>query len=71
MMFNANHERERLPVLAVKINDAARIAGVGRNTIFDELDNGTLRGRKLGSAVLIEIRELERWLSALPYRESR
>jgi excisionase family DNA binding protein len=69
-MSKENHEREPFPVLTVKVSEAIRILGISRSSFYELLNNGTLRGRRFGRDLLIEMSELERWIAALPYRES-
>jgi excisionase family DNA binding protein len=71
IMSRETHEREALPVLAVKVTEAARILGISRASIYELLNEGALHSRKFGRDLLIEMSELRRWLDALPVRESR
>ncbi len=49
--------------LAYRPNEAARLLGVGRDTVFDLLRTGELRGFKLGHRMrLISAEELERFV---------
>ena len=51
-------------------NEAARIIGVSRTTVFEELKAGRLRGIKCGRRTIIAAAELQRWMDALPSREA-
>jgi len=52
----------RLPVLAVDIEEAARMIGVCDDTIRREIDRGKLRGVKIGRVWRIRVSELEAYL---------
>ena len=54
--------------LALGIIEAARAAGVGRSTVFDEINAGRLKARKAGRRTLILREDLQAWLAALPTR---
>jgi excisionase family DNA binding protein len=68
--MNNDHDDE-LAVLAVKPNKAAKLAGCGRNAIYDAMDSGDLPAHRLRSAVLIEVSDLKRWIANLPRRETK
>ena len=48
--------------LAVSPAEAARLAGVGRTTIYEAIGSGTLRSLKIGKRRLILIVSLRAWL---------
>lgn len=50
--------------LAVSIPDAARRAGIGRSTIYNEIKAGRLASAKLGKRRLIPLAALREWLAA-------
>jgi len=52
--------------LAFTIAQAAKVSGVGRSTIYNELGAGKLQARKLGRRTLILASDLSLWLSSLP-----
>ncbi len=52
--------------LAVSIVDAARLAGVGRSTLYSAVQDGALPMRKCGRRSLIFISDIEAWLANLP-----
>jgi excisionase family DNA binding protein len=52
--------------LAYSINEATKVAKVGRNTLHLAVNSGALRARKLGKKTLILPEDLQRWLEALP-----
>jgi excisionase family DNA binding protein len=51
---------------AVGIDEAARLAGIGRTLLYQEISEGRLRIRKAGRRTLIPIQELDAWLNSLP-----
>ena len=53
-------------VLALTIHEAAKAAGIGRSSLYEEIANGRLQARKLGRRTLILVEDLNRWLSTLP-----
>lgn len=54
------------PALALRIEEAARMAGVGRTTLFYEIGAGRLIARKVGRRTVIRRQDLDAWLEALP-----
>jgi excisionase family DNA binding protein len=48
--------------------EAARVAGIGRTYLFEEIRNRRLVARKAGRRTLIEAEELQRWIKSLPVR---
>ncbi|WP_336487414.1 helix-turn-helix domain-containing protein [Methylobacterium nigriterrae] len=48
------------------MQEAAKSAGVGRTTIYEELARGRLHAKKVGRRTLILATDLEAWLQALP-----
>jgi excisionase family DNA binding protein len=51
------------PRLAVSPAEAARLAGIGRTTLYEALGSGALRSFKLGKRRLITIEALKEWLA--------
>jgi excisionase family DNA binding protein len=51
-----------LPQLAVAPADAARIAGIGRTSLYAALSSGQLRSFKVGSRRLIRLEAIDAWL---------
>ena len=56
--------RDSVGVLAVAPAEAARLAGVGRTTIYEAIGAGALRSVKIGKRRLITIEALKAWLLA-------
>jgi excisionase family DNA binding protein len=52
--------------LAYGVVEAARVAGIGRSTIYEMLASGDLTAVKLGRRTLIPADELRRFIAALP-----
>jgi excisionase family DNA binding protein len=57
---------QRSEQLGYSVHESAKLAGVGRSTIYEELATGRLRGRKLGRRTIITESDLREWLAALP-----
>ncbi len=57
---------QRLETLGYSVHERAKLASVGRSTIYEELASGRLRGRKLGRRTIITGVDLREWLAALP-----
>jgi excisionase family DNA binding protein len=55
--------------LAVSIQEAAKMAGVSRSTVYGAIKSGELKLRKLGSRSLVLTAELHDWLTTLPVAE--
>ena len=56
----------KLDQIAHSVMGAARRAGVGRSTIYEELASGRLSARKLGRRTVILEADLRQWLTSLP-----
>lgn len=50
--------------LAVGVAEAAKIAGIGRTTLYFAISNGALKSFTIGSRRLIRISELDRWIAS-------
>ena len=50
--------------LAVSPAEAARLAGVGRTTLYEAIGSGALRSLKIGKRRLITVESLRNWLTA-------
>lgn len=61
-------ERIEAPA-AFDVHDAARIMGICRASVFDEIRAGRLEARKFGRKTLITRTAIEAWLDALPVRK--
>jgi excisionase family DNA binding protein len=58
------------PRLAHSIADAAKIAGVGRSFLYEEINAGRLKLRKAGRRSLIFETDLKAWLESLPAKNA-
>jgi excisionase family DNA binding protein len=56
--------------IAFSVLEAAKCAGVGRTTLFEEIRSGRLAARKVGRRTIIMTADLEAWLKSLPTRAS-
>ena len=52
--------------LALSVDEAAHLAGVGRGFLYQEIGKGRLRARKAGRRTLVAMNDLGAWLEALP-----
>jgi excisionase family DNA binding protein len=50
-------------LLAVSVERAAAMAGVGRTTLYDAMARGALKSLKVGKRRLISIEALKAWLA--------
>ena len=50
--------------IAVSVEDAAAMAGVGRTTLYAALGDGSLRSLKIGKRRLIRVESLKAWITA-------
>lgn len=51
-------------VISVPPNEAARIAGIGRTTLYGAIASGGLKSIKIGKRRLIAVEALRAWLLA-------
>ena len=65
---DSNLQNARGDRIAVSPAEAARMAGVGRTTLYAALGTGQLRSLKIGKRRLIMIKWLEEWLRAAEQR---
>lgn len=52
--------------LAVSINEASALAGIGRTKLYEAISDGSLPVRKLGRRSLVIVSDLQAWLERLP-----
>jgi excisionase family DNA binding protein len=50
--------------LAVPIDEAARLGGVGRSTLYGEISKGNLKIRKVGRRTIVAMDDLRTWLAS-------
>ena len=58
------HRDKTAERLAVSVEDAAAMAGVGRTTLYAALSAGSLRSLKIGKRRLIRLEALRAWIAA-------
>ena len=49
-------------IIAVSPNEAARLCGIGRTTLYAALSSGDLKSIKIGTRRLITVEALHTWL---------
>ena len=54
--------------LAVSVEDAAKLIGIGRTEIYKAIKQGSLASLKIGKRRLIRVETLREWLAALEQR---
>jgi excisionase family DNA binding protein len=54
--------------LAVRVEDAAKLVGIGRTEIYKAIKEGSLASLKIGKRRLIRVEALREWLAALERR---
>ena len=59
-----------LKPIAVSINDACAIAGLGRTKLYEEIKLGRIPIRKAGQRTLIKVSDLQSYIDALPSSET-
>ena len=67
-------QSRRLYLLGERLSglmSSARLFGVGRTTVYSEINAGRLRARKVGSRTLIATGDAENWLQSLPLIEAK
>lgn len=52
--------------IAVTINDAVRISGIKRSTLYLLFKDGAIKPRKNGKRTLVLVADLEAYLNSLP-----
>lgn len=61
--MNASNDKQApMPPIAVSPNEAARLAGVGRTTLYAALATGDLKSLKIGTRRLIKVTAVHDWL---------
>jgi excisionase family DNA binding protein len=49
--------------LAIPIAEAARLGGVGRSTIYNEIGNGSLVAHKVGRRTIVKMEDFRTWIA--------
>lgn len=71
MERTSQHDSPGVGRLAVSPNEAARLLGLGRTSIYAELGAGRLKSFKVGHRRLIPMVELHDWLDRRQQPEAR
>ena len=51
----------------IKVREAAKLYGIGRNLLYDAIHNGELRAYKPnGRDFLLKVTEIEQWIESKP-----
>lgn len=62
-MANPLEPKRPIPPIAVSPDEAARLAGVGRTTLYASLAKGDLPSIKIGTRRLIRVDAIRDWLA--------
>ncbi|MDF1679025.1 excisionase family DNA-binding protein [Ponticaulis sp.] len=63
-MIHSPKTMQPTPPIAVSPDEAARLAGIGRTSLYAALAKGELKSIKIGTRRLIKIEEIHIWLAA-------
>lgn len=55
-----------LEPLAYAAEDVAKLLGISRSAVYEELKSGRLAGSKMGGRTLVTAANVKAWLDALP-----
>jgi excisionase family DNA binding protein len=55
-----------MDIIALTINEACRVSGLGRTKLYDLIKDGRIKARKLDKRTLIVRSDLEAYLNGLP-----
>jgi len=58
--------QQKQMALGLTVLEAAKIAGIGRSTIYEELASGRLKAKKLGRRTIVTEQALSEWMAGLP-----
>lgn len=62
-MTNSVEPRSPMPPMAVSPDEAARLAGIGRTTLYAALAKGEIPSIKIGTRRLIRVDAIRDWLA--------
>jgi excisionase family DNA binding protein len=57
--------------MALSIPESCKLSGIGRSKLYQAIQTGALRARKLGKKTLILPEDLQQWLVDLPSYEPK
>ena len=63
-MTHSKQNTQPTPPIAVSPDEAARLAGIGRTSLYAALAKGDLKSIKIGSRRLIKIEAIHEWLAS-------
>ena len=63
-MTTTKQINQQTPLIAVSPDEAARLAGIGRTSLYAALAKGDLKSIKIGSRRLIKIEAIHEWLAS-------
>ena len=63
-MTHSKQPTQTIPPIAVSADEAARLAGIGRKSLYAALAKGDLKSIKIGSCRLIKIEAMHEWLAS-------
>lgn len=63
-MTHSKQITQPTPPIAVSPDEAARLAGIGRTSLYAALAKGDLKSIKIGTRRLIKIEAIHEWLSS-------
>jgi excisionase family DNA binding protein len=63
---NGENDMTQPEPIAVAINEAVRLCGIGRSSIYEAVRRGDLPIRKSGRRTLLLMEDLRQWLAGLP-----
>ena len=63
-MTTTKQTNQLTPPIAVSPDEAARLAGIGRTSLYAALSKGDLKSIKIGTRRLIKIEAIHEWLAS-------
>ena len=63
-MTTTKQNTQPTPPIAVSPDEAARLAGIGRTSLYAALAKGDLKSIKIGTRRLIKIEAIHEWLAS-------
>lgn len=63
-MTHSKQSGHTTPPIAVSPDEAARLAGIGRTSLYAALAKGDLKSIKIGTRRLIKIEAIHEWLAS-------
>jgi excisionase family DNA binding protein len=63
-MTTTKQTTQTTPPIAVSPDEAARLAGIGRTSLYAALAKGDLKSIKIGTRRLIKIEAIHEWLAS-------